>query len=54
MARYVIHYTLDGQRRWDFAQLEHGTLEEALAALILIHGEDQVNSLGDIRVTKAL
>jgi hypothetical protein len=54
MARYVIHYTLDGQRRWDFAQLEQGTVEEARAALIALHGEPQADSLQDIRVTKAL
>jgi len=54
VTRYVIHYTLDGQRRWDFAQLEHGTPEEALAALVAIHGADQADSLKDIRVTRAL
>lgn len=54
MTRYVIHYTLDGQRRWDFAQLEHGTPEEALAALLAIHGQEHADSLKDIRVTRAL
>lgn len=54
MTRYVIHYMLDGQRRWDFAQLEHGSLEEALAALLAIHGEEQASALSDIKVTRAL
>jgi hypothetical protein len=54
VARYVIHYTLDGQRRWDFAQLENGSLDEALKALLAIHGQDQAEALRDIKVTKAL
>ncbi|WP_263264285.1 hypothetical protein [Pseudomonas sp. RIT-PI-S] len=54
MSRYVIHYTLDGQRRWDFAHLEHGSVEEAVQALLAIHGEAQAEALKDIRVTRAL
>jgi hypothetical protein len=54
VARYVIHYTLDGQRRWDFAQLESGSLEEALQALLALHGEAQAGAWSDIKVTKAL
>lgn len=54
MARYVIHYTLDGQRRWDFAHLQDGSPEQALQALLAIHGEDQAGAIADIRVTRAL
>ena len=52
MTKYVIHYTLNGQRRWDFAHLENGSLEEAQAALVAMHGADE--EIGDIRVTRAL
>lgn len=54
MTKYVIHYTLNGQRRWDFAHLENGTPELALAALLALHGEGEAASIADIRVTRAL
>ncbi|MFF7708933.1 hypothetical protein [Pseudomonas sp. NPDC007930] len=54
MTKYVIHYTLNGQRRWDFAHLESGTAEQALAALLALHGEAEAPAIADIRVTRAL
>ncbi|MDE1167954.1 MAG: hypothetical protein PW845_21875 [Pseudomonas sp.] len=51
--KYVIKYKIDGERRWDFAQLTEGTLEEARAALEKIHGDDAA-SITDITVSKAL
>lgn len=54
MARYVIHYTLDGERRWDFANLQSNSVEDALQALLAIHGQDQASAIKDIKVTKAL
>ncbi|MFV0934692.1 hypothetical protein [Pseudomonas jessenii] len=50
--KYVIKYKLNGERRFEFAQLENGTQEEAKAALDAIHGEDDV--ISDISVSKAL
>ncbi len=53
MTKYVIHYKINGERRWDFAQLETGSLEEAKAALAAIHGESD-EPITDIRISRAL
>ncbi|WPO98419.1 hypothetical protein SFA35_17465 [Pseudomonas sp. HR96] len=53
MTKYVIRYKLDGERRWDFAHLATGSLEEASAALAQIHG-DEVQNITEIHVSKAL
>lgn len=37
--KYVIKYKLNDERRFDFAQLETGTEEEARAALEALHGK---------------
>ena len=50
--KYVIKYKLNGERRFEFAQLEKGTPEEAKAALDAIHGQGDV--ISDISVSKAL
>ncbi|UVM07744.1 hypothetical protein [Pseudomonas laurylsulfatiphila] len=50
--KYVIKYKLNGERRFEFAQLENGTAEEAKAALDVIHGPDDV--ISEISVSKAL
>jgi hypothetical protein len=52
MIKYVIRYNLDGQRRWDFAHLPTGSLEEAQAELVKLHGE--AAGITDIHVSKAL
>ncbi|CAI8713297.1 DUF2922 domain-containing protein [Pseudomonas sp. IT-196MI5] len=50
--KYVIKYKLNGERRFEFAQLENGTPEEAKAALDAMHGQDDV--ISEISVSKAL
>ena len=50
--KYVIKYTLNGERRFEFAQLESATVEEARAALEKIHGKEEI--IADIKVSKAL
>ncbi|WP_160058170.1 MULTISPECIES: hypothetical protein [unclassified Pseudomonas] len=51
--KYVIKYKLNGERRFDFAQLENGTEEEAKAALDALHGQSD-DVISDIAVSKAL
>ena len=51
--KYVIKYKLNGERRFEFAQLESGTEEEAKAALDAIHGQTE-DVISDIAVSKAL
>lgn len=53
MTKFVIRYLLDGERRWDFAHLATGSLEEATAALHTLHGDD-IAKVTDIKVSKAL
>lgn len=53
MTKYVIRYTLDGERRWDFAHLPTGSLQEASLALAQMHGDD-FTKVSDIHVSKAL
>jgi len=51
--KYVIKYKLNGERRFEFAQLENGTVEEAKAALDGLHGQGE-DVISDISVSKAL
>lgn len=51
--KYVIKYKLNGERRFEFAQLEKGTEEEAKNALDAIHGTSE-DVISDISVSKAL
>jgi hypothetical protein len=51
--KYVIKYKLNGERRFEFAQLENGTEAEAKAALDAIHGQTE-DIISDISVSKAL
>lgn len=50
--KYVIKYKLNGERRFEFAQLETGTLEEARAALDAMH--EKTDTIAEISVSKAL
>lgn len=50
--KYVIKYTLNEERRFEFAQLENGTEEEARAALQALHDPD--DEIREIKVSKAL
>lgn len=50
--KYVIKYKLNGERRFEFAQLQTDDIEEAKEALAKIHeASDEVT---DINVSKAL
>ncbi|UVL82007.1 hypothetical protein LOY35_17420 [Pseudomonas sp. B21-028] len=51
--KYVIKYKLNGERRFEFAQLETGTEEEARAALEALHGEIG-DVISEVKVSKAL
>jgi hypothetical protein len=51
--KYVIKYKLNGERRFEFAQLENGSEEEAKAALDVIHGKGD-DVISEISVSKAL
>ena len=50
--KYVINYKLDGERRFEFAQLQTDSVEEARTALAKLHDERDV--ITDIKVSKAL
>ena len=50
--KYVIKYKLNGERRFEFAQLQSGSEEEARAALEKIHG-DADDVITDIKASKA-
>ncbi|MEO8490354.1 hypothetical protein [Pseudomonas sp.] len=50
--KYVIKYTLNGERRFEFAQLQSKSVEEARQALAKIH--DASDEITDIHVSKAL
>ena len=50
--KYVIKYKLNGERRFEFAQLTTNSVEEALQALAKIHDASDV--ITDINVSKAL
>jgi len=51
--KYVIKYKLNDERRFDFAQLETGTEEEARAALEALHGKTD-DVISEVKVSKAL
>jgi len=51
--KYVIKYKLNGERRFEFAQLENGTEEEAKTALQKLHGET-ADVISEVSVSKAL
>ena len=50
--KYVIKYKLNGERRFEFAQLQADSIEEAKEALAKIH--DATDEITDISVSKAL
>lgn len=51
--KYVIKYKLNGERRFEFAQLATGTQEEAKAALDALHGQSD-DVITEVSVSKAL
>nr|WP_232923436.1 hypothetical protein [Pseudomonas synxantha] len=50
--KYVIKYKLNGERRFEFAQLQTDSVDEAKQALAKIH--DASDEITDINVSKAL
>lgn len=50
--KYAVSYKLDGERRFEFAQLQSPSAEEALATLLKLHGEAE--RITDVKVSKAL
>jgi hypothetical protein len=51
--KYVIKYKLNGERRFEFAQLENGTEAEARVALDALHDQGD-DIISEISVSKAL
>lgn len=51
--KYVIKYKLDGERRFDFAQLSSAEPAEVEDALRKLHGDD-FDKITDIKASKAL
>lgn len=51
--KYAVSYKLNGERRFEFAQLQSASVEEARQALEKMHDQsgDQVT---DVKVSKAL
>lgn len=51
--KFAVSYKLNGERRFEFAQLQTASIEEAEAALKKMHdqSEDQIT---DVKVSKAL
>lgn len=51
--KYAISYKLNGERRFEFAQLQSASAEEAKAALEKMHGQGD-DLITDVKVSKAL
>lgn len=51
--KFAVSYKLNGERRFEFANLQSASVDEARAALEKMHGEsgDQIT---DVKVSKAL
>lgn len=51
--KYAISYKLNGERRFEFAQLQSPSADEAKAALEKMHGQSD-DVITDVKVSKAL
>jgi hypothetical protein len=51
--KYAISYKLNGERRFEFAQLQSPSTEEAKAALEKMHGQSN-DLITEVKVSKAL
>ncbi|MDY0935760.1 hypothetical protein [Pseudomonas viridiflava] len=51
--KYAVSYKLNGERRFEFAQLQSASVEEARAALEKMHGQGD-DQISDVKVSKAL
>lgn len=51
--KYAVSYKLNGERRFEFAQLQSASVEEARNALEKMHSESG-DVISDVKVSKAL
>ncbi|KPW83911.1 hypothetical protein SAMN05216596_1011081 [Pseudomonas congelans] len=51
--KFAVSYKLNGERRFEFAQLQSASTKEAEAALKKMHGESD-DLITDVKVSKAL
>ncbi|MDC3739499.1 hypothetical protein KDL21_00470 [Pseudomonas syringae pv. syringae] len=51
--KFAVSYKLNGERRFEFAQLQSASTEEAEAALKKMHGESN-DLITEVKVSKAL
>lgn len=51
--KFAVSYKLNGERRFEFAQLSCASVEEARAALEKMHGQSG-DVISDVKVSKAL
>lgn len=51
--KYAVSYKLNGERRFEFAQLQSASAEEAKAALEKMHGQSG-DLITEVKVSKAL
>ncbi|MCI8211483.1 hypothetical protein AUC61_18295 [Pseudomonas sp. S25] len=51
--KFAVSYKLNGERRFEFAQLQSASVEEARNALQKMHG-DSSDVISDVKVSKAL
>ncbi|KAA8697538.1 hypothetical protein RA263_07125 [Pseudomonas syringae pv. tagetis] len=51
--KFAVSYKLNGERRFEFAQLQSASIEEAEAALKKMHGQSD-DEITDVKVSKAL
>ena len=51
--KYAISYKLNGERRFEFAQLQSPSADEAKVALEKMHGQSD-DLITDVKVSKAL
>ncbi|KPW20341.1 hypothetical protein SAMN05444064_10531 [Pseudomonas syringae] len=51
--KYAVSYKLNGERRFEFAQLQSASVEEAEAALKKMHDQND-DRITDVKVSKAL
>lgn len=51
--KYAVSYKLNGERRFEFAQLQTASVEEAKSTLEKMHGESD-DVISDVKVSKAL
>lgn len=51
--KFAVSYKLNGERRFEFAQLQSASVDEARAVLEKMHGQSD-DVISDVKVSKAL